>query len=217
MTGEDKTNIVVEEVKAEEPKPKQYIEVECKYNAEGIDRFAFKDLAKSLNPTSFIYVESTDIYYVRSENEFLRHRLPAQNKGTTEENRSELTFKKKHKEGNNWTRTEVNLRVDLNDTDLVKAFCEGLGYIRNFSIEKCCEIYFYDDADIVLYSVKDEDGKYAHYCEIEANEDIGMTHEQSWEVILKYEKLLLPLGITAQKRKRLSLFEMYAKTPKKET
>jgi adenylate cyclase class IV len=190
---------------------KEYLEIECKYNADGIDRMAFKDMAKSLNPKSFIYVESTDIYYVRAENEFLRYRMPAENKGGVEENRSELTFKKKHKEDNNWTRTEVNLRVDLNDSSLVDAFCEGLGYKKNFSIQKACDIYFFDDADIVYYSVKNEDGKYENYLEIEANENIGMSQEESWEVILKYEKLLLPLGITPQKRKKLSLFEMYVK------
>lgn len=65
--------------------------------------------------------------------------------------------------------------------------------------------------------VDDEDGKYAHYLEIEANEDIGMTNDQSWETILKYEKLLLPLGISPQKRKKLSLFEMYVREVKKET
>lgn len=196
---------------------KQFLEVECKYNAEDIDRIAFKDLVKSLNPKSFIYVESTDVYYLRAENEFLRYRMPAENKqGGEEEHRAELTFKKKHIEKNNWVRTEVNLRVDLNSSTLIHAFCEGLGYKKNFSIQKSCDIYFFDDADIVYYTVRDEDGKYAKYLEIEANEDIGMTHDQSWEVILKYEKLLTPLGISPQKRKKLSLFEMYVKEPKKD-
>lgn len=189
----------------------QFLEVECKYNADDISRIAFKDLANSLSPKSFIYVESSDIYYVRGENEFLRYRMPAENKQSGEENRAELTFKKKHLDQNNWVRTEVNLRVDLNSPALVEAFCEGLGYAKNFSIRKSCDIYFFDDADIVYYSVKDENGKYAHYLEIEANEDIGMTSEESWDVILKYEKLLLPLGISPQKRKKLSLFEMYKK------
>lgn len=189
---------------------KQFLEVECKYNADDISRISFKDLAKSLSPTSFIYVESTDIYYVRAENEFLRYRMPAENKQSgEEERRSELTLKKKHVEQNNWIRTEVNLRVDLNDPALVAAFCEGLGYKKNFSIEKSCDIYFFDDADLVFYSVRDEDGKYAHFIEIEANENIGMTGAQSWETILKYEKILAPLGISPQKRKKLSLFEMY--------
>ena len=188
----------------------KFLEIECKYNADDIDRIAFKDLAKSLSPKSFIYVESKDVYYVRQENEFLRYRMPADNKqGGENEHRSELTFKKKHIEQNNWVRTEINLRVDKNNSKLVAAFCEGLGYIKNFSIDKACDIYFFDDADIVYYTVKSEDGKYATFVEIEADENIGMSPEQAWEVIIKYEKLLAPLGITAQKRKRLSLFEMY--------
>lgn len=210
MNGKtDSNTTILEEIKIEEPKAKEYVEIECKYNAEEINRFAFKDLAKSLNPTSFIFVESTDIYYAKNENEFLRHRLPAENKGGSEEYRSELTFKKKTVGQNNWNRVEVNLRVDKNDPDLVQAFCEGLDYKRNFSIVKSCEIFFYPDADLVLYNVKDGTGKYAHYLEIEANEDIGMTQEEAWNVILKYEKLLAPLGITPQKRKRLSLWEIY--------
>jgi adenylate cyclase class IV len=209
----DKTEIPVE-IPKEEPKTKDFYEVECKYNADDIDRITFKDLAKSLNPKTFLYVESKDIYYVRGDNEFLRHRLPAENKIGTEETRSELTFKKKLKEQNNWKRIEVNLRIDKNSPELVKAFCEGLGYVKNFSIDKSCDIYFWDDADLVYYSVKDEEGKYSHYIEIEASEDIGLTQEEAWEVVLKYEKLLAPLGITAQKRKRLSLFEMYRKETK---
>lgn len=190
---------------------KEYLEVECKYNADDIDRIAFKDIANSLNPKTFIYVESTDVYYVRAENEFLRYRMPSENKNSGEENRSELTFKKKHGDKNNWTRTEVNLRVDLNDPLLVGAFCEGLGYKRNFSIRKFCDIYLFEDADIVYYTVKDEDGKYSNFIEVESSEDIGMSQEECWNVVLKYEKLLLPLGITPQKRKKLSLYEMYKK------
>jgi len=199
------------EIKPEDVKTKDYLEVEFKYGANDISRFAFKDLAKSLSPKSFIFVESVDVYYAKNENEFLRHRLPSQNKGGSEEDRSELTFKKKHKESNNWTRTEVNLRVDKNDPELVAAFCGGLGFTKNFSIEKCCEIFIYDTVDIVYYSVKDETGSYSSFCEIEALEDIGLTHEQSLEEVLKYEKLLAPLGITPQKRKRLSLWEIYRK------
>ena len=213
MSTEEKTNSVAVEVKAaaEEPKIDLYQEIEIKFNADDIDLFVFKDLAKSLNPKSFIYVESVDIYYAKSENEFLRHRLPAQNKGTADEARSELTLKKKSVDQNNWKRTEINVRVDHNDPKLIEAFCAGLGYIRNFSIEKCCQIYFYETVDIVMYSVKDEKSGYAHFLEIEGLEDIGMTPEQSWAEVIKYEKLLAPLGITPQKRKKLSLWEIYRK------
>lgn len=188
----------------------KFLEIECKYNAEESNRTPFKDLAKSLNPTRFVYVESHDIYYSKGADEFLRYRMPAENsQNETKDVRSELTFKKKHAESNNVIRTEVNLRVDLNNPELVNAFCEGLGYTKNFSILKRCDIYFYDDADIVFYSVKDEDGKYAYYLEIEVEESLNLSEEAGWEVIKKYEKILAPLGITAQKRKRLSLWEMY--------
>lgn len=190
----------------------KFFEIEVKYSADGIDRMAFKDLIKSFNPKSFVYVESKDIYYAKSENEFLRYRMPSENKQSGEEERAELTFKKKTVSNNNWNRVEVNLRIDGNDPFLVEAFCNGLGYTKNFEIVKNCDIYYLDDdVDIVFYSVKDESGKYSYYIEVEAMEDCHLTKEQSWERVLKYEKLLAPLGITPQKRKKLSLWEMFRK------
>lgn len=187
----------------------KFFEVETKYSADCVDRTIFKDFIETLNPNSFVYVESTDVYYAKSENEFIRYRMPSKNKQSGEEDRSELTFKKKTVDKNNWARIEVNLRIDKNSAFLVDAFCEGLGYTKNFSIEKRCDIFFWDDADIVYYTVKDSNGKYQSFIEIECLEDCGKTKEQSWEVVQKYEKLLLPLGITPQNRKKLSLWEMY--------
>lgn len=184
----------------------KFLEIETKYEADEIDRVAFKALARQLNPTKFFYVESRDVYYVKNKDEFLRHRMSAEH---LDDPRSELTFKKKHTEKNNMIRTEVNLRVDVNSNETVKAFCEGIGYNRNFSVYKMCDIYYFDDANIVYYSVIDDFNKTATFVEIESSEDIGLTQDQSWEVIQKYEKLLSPIGITPQKRKKLSLFEMY--------
>lgn len=186
-------------------------EIEYKYSADEIDRMVFKDLVKSLNPKSFIYVESKDVYYAKSKDEFLRYRMPSENKLSGEENRQELTFKKKSEEKNNWSRTEINLRIDLNDPLIVDAFCTGLDFKKNFEIKKFCDIFFFEDADIVYYSVKNEEGKYSHFLEIEAMENCGMTKEQSLDVLQKYEKLLAPLGITPQKRKKLSLWEINRK------
>jgi hypothetical protein len=73
------------------------------------------------------------------------------------------------------------------------------------------DIYFFEDANIVYYTVTSDRNEQAAYVEIEANEVKGLTEEQGWEIVQKYEKILAPLGITAQKRKRLSLFEMYVK------
>ncbi len=200
---------VVENAEPKEETPKEehkYLEIETKYDGDGIDRIAFKTLAASLGPHRFLYVEGRDIYYVKGENDFLRHRMAAEH---LDDKRSELTFKKKSNDKNNNVRTEVNLRIDLNSPDLVSAFCEGIGYKRNFSVYKFCDIYFFDDANIVYYTVQSDDNKTDSYLEIEANEGSDLTEKDAWDIVLKYEKLLSPLGISAQKRKKLSLFEIY--------
>ena len=185
---------------------KKFLEIETKYDASEINRLEFKVLARSLTPKSFLYVEGRDIYYVKGSDDFLRHRVAAEH---LDDKRSELTFKKKSTDKNNNVRVEVNLRIDLNSVELVSAFCEGIGYKRNFSIFKMCDIYFFEDANMVYYTVVDDNGKVASFLEIEASEDIGLTEDDAWAVVQKYEKLLAPVGITAQKRKKLSLFEMY--------
>jgi predicted adenylyl cyclase CyaB len=185
---------------------KQFLEIETKYDADNINRLEFKLLAQSLNPVRFLYGEGRDVYYIREGEDFLRHRMPMVN---TDDGRSELTFKKKSNDKNNNVRTEVNLRIDLNSNELVAAFCEGIGYKRNFSVYKAFDIYFFEDANIVYYTVIDDFNKIANFCEIEASEDIGLTQEAAWEIVQKYEKLLAPLGINGQKRLRRSLFEIY--------
>ena len=184
------------------------LEIEVKFNAEGIDRLQFKDLVKSLKPKDFLYVESTDTYYLKNEDDFLRYRASAEN---SKSKRAELTFKKKHSENNNIIRTEVNLRVDPNTPETVEDFAEGLGYKKNFVIFKCCDIYYFDDCNLVYYSVKGEDGKYNHFIEIEALEGLPQTEEEGWGILRKYEKVLEPLKITYKNRLNKSLFEMYKK------
>ena len=166
---------------------KKFLEIETKYDALDIDRLKFKALMESLNPKTFLYVEGTDVYYVKQENDFLRYRMAVKH---IDDKRSELTFKKKSIANNNNVRTEVNLRIDLNSPELVAAFCEGLGYKRNFSVYKMCDIYFFEDANLVYYDVMSDSGKPGSFVEIEASEDIGLTEEQAWEVVQKYEKVL---------------------------
>lgn len=187
---------------------KNFLEVETKYDASDIERMSFKMLVSSFNPKTFIYVESRDVYYTKSDTEFLRYRMPATGDAS---GRSELTFKKKLISTNNNVRVEVNLRTDKNSPETVIAFAEGLGYIKDFSIYKCCDIFIFEDANCVFYSVIDENNDIASFVEIECNEEANMSQEDAWIVVQKYEKMLSPLGISAQKRKRLSLFEMYKK------
>lgn len=184
----------------------KFLEIETKYDASGIKRVDFKILMRSLSPTSLVTVESNDKYFVKGPEEFVRYRMPIEN---GDDKRAELAFKKKHSQNNNIIRTEVNLRVDPNSPETVVAFVEGLGYKHNFTIYKICDIYYFNDCNIVYYDVISDDNKTASFLEIEVKEDAGIGEKAGWEILNKYEKLLAPLGISAQKRKKLSLYEMY--------
>lgn len=188
----------------------KFLEIETKYDASGVDRVKFKKLLRSMEPKKFVYVESTDIYYAKEDlDDFIRYRMAPES--DLRSKRSELTLKRKHAEGNNVVRTEINLRVDPNDPKTIEAFCAGLGYTKNFEIYKICDIYFFDDADVVYYSVMDESGKTSDFLEIEVDEAIDATEEQARDIISKYEKLLAPLGLSPQKRMKRSLWEIYRK------
>lgn len=184
----------------------EYLEIETKYRTDAEQRLKFKDLIKTFEPKAFLYVESTDIYYVKSGDEFLRYRMSSE---LDKSKRAELTFKNKHSEHNNIVRTEVNLRVDNNSAENVETFAEGLGYKRSFEIWKACDIFYMDDANLVYYSVRDEKDKYQHFIEIEVKEGYPESEEQAWDIITKYEKMLEPFGITARNRLKKSLFEIY--------
>jgi predicted adenylyl cyclase CyaB len=187
----------------------KFLEIETKYDASSINRTDFKILMRSLSPNSLVTVESNDIYFVKSTDEFVRYRMPIEN---GDDKRAELAFKKKHSQNNNIVRTEVNLRVDPNSPETVVAFVEGLGYKHNFTIYKICDIYYFDDCNIVYYNVISEENKVASFLEIEVKENEGIGEKQGWEILNKYEKLLAPLGVNAQKRKKLSLYEMYRRS-----
>lgn len=188
----------------------EFVEFETKYRVEGDLVYDFKRLIeeKYSDFEEFIYVQSDDIYYVKG-NDFLRYRFSNSKK----DKRAELTFKKKTEKENNIIRKEVNLRVDHNDKDTVEAMAESLGFKRNFRISKIVHLYRFKDATLPFYSVIDEDGKIDHFMEVEVNEDLipSLTPDDAWDIIKKYEQILAPVGITAQKRLKKSLFEMYRK------
>ena len=191
----------------------EFAEFEVKFRVAGDSVYAFKALAEKLpGLLQFIYLESDDLYYVKEGDEFLRHRFDKKNLA----GRQELTYKKKMKSANNIYRKENNMRCDDNSIEGVADFCENLGFKWNFKISKYVHIYKFEDATLPFYTVIDEAGNMDHFMEIEVDEEKlkGMTEDQAWEVIQKYEKLLAPLGITPQKRLRKSLFEMYRKDVK---
>ena len=190
----------------------EFVEFEVKFRVDGGLVYDWKRLVAALSDRKeFLYLESDDIYYVKEE-DFLRHRFDSKDLNK----RQELTYKKKMKTGNNIYRKENNVRCDGNSIEGIADFCDNLGFKRNFKISKFVHIYKFEDATLPFYTVIDEDGKMAHFMEIEVDEEKlkTMTEDQAWEVIQKYEKILAPLGITPQKRLRKSLFEMYRKGEK---
>lgn len=144
---------------------------------------------------------------------FMRFRKPSHG---LDNNRQELTTKYKQEGSkNNIQREEKNLRVDNTNDDTVKSFIKDIGYKLNFSIWKTCHIYNFADATLVFYSVYDTtDGKASKmdtFVEIEVDEETvsTMTEQEAWDIIVKYEKALEDIGLTARSRLKKSLFEMY--------
>lgn len=194
-------------------------EFECKYRVEPHVLIEFKKIAGSLpDLRSFLYVEGPDFYYSHpefDERSFGRYRRPSFG---LDGGRAEWTVKRWPKGAKNGIkRLEMNWRVDQTPEEDVKRGAEVMGFIFNFSIIKSCQIYKLDDATLVFYTVYDvTDGttsnKVDHFIEIEVREELinkGLTEEQAWGIIEKYEKILAPVGVSAKKRLRLQLWDMY--------
>lgn len=196
-----------------------HTEFETKYKVESLDLFEFKRIASSLEGLKkYIYVEGPDYYYVDSEGSFARYRKPSHD---LDGGRSEVTWKIKPKGAkNNIIRKEYNWNVTGTPEDTIKESLTDNGYTFNFSVDKQCHIYNFEEATLVFYSVCDTtDGrstKVDSYCEIEIKEETihNLTENQAWEIIEKYEKALEPIGISPQKRMRRSLFEIYYRESK---
>jgi hypothetical protein len=68
--------------------------------------------------------------------------------------------------------------------------------------------------DLVYYVVYDKEFReLRRFIEIEALEDTQwLSSEEAWAEVMKYERLLEPLGITPRNRMKLSLFQLFSKT-----
>jgi len=190
----------------------QFVEFETKYKIDDPKLlWDFKHLVETeLGRKDFLYVQSDDCYYVKGD-DFIRYRFSDNKK----DKRAELTIKRKTEDKNNIIREEVNLRVDGNSFDTVEKFVKLQGFEFNFRINKQCHIYHGTDCTLVFYSVRDlETNELSHFIEIEVTEDAGFTEEESWNIIKKYEAALSKLGVSAQRRSRKSLFEMYKREVK---
>jgi adenylate cyclase class IV len=180
-------------------------EIETKYDASEIKMEDFLKIVEQLPIRKKLLVSSYDDYYTNDKGDFVRYRH--------NNDRGELTVKRKLSETNNNERVEVNLPTHGDNLPTVSKFLGLLGYEHNFSIYKTCNIFWTDKVDLVYYVVMDKEFKEKRrFIEIEADEELDWeSEEQAWEEILKYEKLLEPLGITPKNRLRKSLFEIFRK------
>lgn len=199
----------------EKDKIPKFTEFETKYRTEITQMIPFKELVEELpGLVKFAYVQGPDTYYVRGENAFGRHRY-AQYPDQNGNRFNQWTIKIKPQGAkNNIKRTEPNWNLSGTPPDEVEAGAIAMDYRFNFKIWKMCHIYEFKDATVVFYTVRDEETKkYDHFMEIEVTEETihELTEQQAWNVIIKYEKLLEPVGVNAQKRLRKSLYEMYVR------
>jgi len=192
----------------------KYTELEVKFNADVKDLNDFKSIVETQCGPLTLYCEGPDEYFLKPGTDSFkrfRHATYPANCG------KQVTTKVKPEGAkNNINRIEKNLDVSNNEDELIRETIKDDGYIYNFTIVKYCHIYKVSDATLVFYTVFDtthgakESSR--SFIEIEVDEEIiGMlTEEEGWQIIEKYEKILAPIGIHAQKRIRKSLFEMYA-------
>lgn len=183
----------------------RFKEIEFKYDASDIKMEDFLKIVEELPIRQRLLVSSYDEYFTNPEGDFVRYRH--------NNDRGELTIKRKLDESSNSRRLEVNLPTAGDNVEAVAAFLELLGYHHNFSIYKTCNIFWTEKVDLVYYVVYDKElREKRRFIEIEADEHLEWESEdEAWDEIVKYEKLLEPLGITPKNRLRKSLFEIFQK------
>jgi adenylate cyclase class IV len=181
----------------------EYSELEYKYKADSVKLTDFLKLMSNLNPVKKLEVASWDHYYT-CEEDFIRFR----NSPTPE-----LTIKRKLKESNNWTRTEVDLDLlpEIKEETVTK-FVELLGYKENFKIYKNCFVFWLDNVNYVWYSVYDENLKeLGRFIEVEVIKKNINNLIDPIDTLNKAAKELEQVGLSPQNRMKKSLFELYKK------
>lgn len=209
-----------------EEKSLEHIEFETKYRMEDHSLIQFKQVIDaSPDEKSFVYVEGPDFFYVYPQNwfdsmpqwdpkgTFIRFRKPSYG---LDKGRRQVTWKYKPRDSkNNIQRKENNWDIGSTPENVIVEQIQDSGAVFNFSLIKNCHIYKFSDATLVFYTVYDttegKPNKADYFVEIEVCEELiaTLTETEAWAIIEKYETVLAPLGINAQKRMKKSLFELY--------
>jgi adenylate cyclase class IV len=194
----------------------EHTEFEVKFRADGIQLEDFRDIVKNISGfKKAIFVSGPDQYFTKPDGSFARFRKPEYG---LMDGGSEITIKKKTEGSkNNIIRKEVNWKLGSTPDNTVVEGLLMMGYKFNFSINKDCHIFVFDDATVVYYTVTDTTDKKRKkpesFIEIEVKEENikDLTEKEAWSVIEKYEKPLEALGISPQRRMKKSLYEMFVR------
>ena len=159
-------------------------EIERKYNAAYIQRKDFVNLFKKLKYKKYDAFNSVD-YYFSSDNkniEFVRYREGSKNHpGSC----SDITIKNFINSATN--RFELPIKIDKkNKTNDILYFLRLLGMKFSFSVKKFCDIFYFSDASIVMYSFKIKE-KTIKILEVEV-------YGSNFMVFKKYERILEKLA-----------------------
>lgn len=184
----------------------KYREIEFKYRADDITLKDFTEFCKARGESAFITASGYDYFYDHAKDHtcFARHRVgPAFN---------QLTFKRKTTDKNNFVRTEHNIDLAMSvRPEQTQALCAEFGYRYNTSIFKNVFLYQFNTHTLVYYVCYDEKLKeLGRFIEIEMSEDYDwLSEDHAMGELLELERAAYPLGLSAQKRLRNSLFEMF--------
>lgn len=184
-------------------------EVEFKYDAKNIKLEEFKTFCAHRKPSSQVVASGFDYFYSdkKDSESFCRHRIGSDT--------NQLTFKRKTSDANSYVRTEHNINLDRNmSQEQIKAFCSEFGYEYNTSLFKTCFVYIYEDYSLCYYVCYDSNMvEKRRFVEIEMHEDYPWSTEQeAWNALVALERICKPLGVSAQARVKLSLFELFRVT-----
>lgn len=181
-------------------------EIEFKYSAKDIELKKFVAFCKSFFKTDdYQIICGQDDFYENKDqpDAFCRHRVG--------DKTNQLTFKRKLSK-NNIVRIEHNINLEPStSTDLIKRFCEDLGFMYNTSLRKNSFIFSNELFTAVYYICYTEDrNELGRFIELELSEEIDWGTAKKAVLWLKeVEKKFMPIGISPKKRITRSLWELY--------
>lgn len=180
-------------------------EVEYKYPAS-LSLSEFKVFCETRKPDKFLIISGYDHFLAnpKEPGSFYRHRVNT--------NENQLTFKRKLDKDSNAIREERNIDLPLSvSREQVSELCGVHGYEYTASIFKNCFIYNYAYYTLVMYVCYNKDlEELGRFIEIEMKEDYDWaSEEEALGELVTLERLCKSLGLSPEKRIKLSLFEMF--------